>query len=159
LGQGVVAEVHRPDELVLTIEYHDISVGNVPSVPDILGAIVLHQRKRDILHGGVYARAVADFVDRMQLYGEFGKLRFKLFLELIEVAKLAPAEASRCVDEVPTTYFLEVIPRRDDLLVGGRIGVLVGQGKVGCNAVTEAAPTRRAAHNQQACADNKRVPR
>jgi hypothetical protein len=86
-------------------------------------------------------------------------LRLDLFLKVVKEAELAPAVTSRGMEKVPTTHLLKVISGREKVVVAGRVGISIGEGKVRCEAIDKAAVLRRAGHDKQACTHRKRVPK
>ena len=95
----------------------------------------------------------------MQLNCHLRILGVELFLKVVEEAELAPAETSRGMKKVPTTHLLEVISWGEKSVVARRVGISVGEGKVGCKAIDKAAVLWGAGDQKQACTHRKRVPK
>lgn len=107
----VAAQVVDADDFVRTVEEDDVAVGGLPFLPHVSRCRRLEPRQLASRSDGRVAGLEADVVHTEDLDRHFGARCREVFLEGVEVTKLATAVASGGVSEVPTRNLRRVVLR------------------------------------------------
>ena len=126
-GQAVLSEIEFSDNHIVVIQDDHVPERHLPGIPDVVDNSIVNKGTDPghtrFLAAGLGRCTVAsrkpNLVDRKKLNVKRGVFGIQLFLNLLQVAKLATAVTSCAVEEIPPRDLLEIVSGGNRLAVAG----------------------------------------